>query len=129
MFALLAPAGFALIVGVKQRLDAHAQFQAAQRREKAAKGLRGAAAGALPEAADVAEWRAKAALATQRIVGLEGILQARAGAAPPRALASPLAVAACARFLAGAGGVQTATLTRCDCASCVAHAPRAPPAR
>jgi len=80
MFALLAPAGFALIVSVKKRLDAHAQYEAVQRRAKAAAALRGAAAGALPDA-EVDLWRQRAMLATERIKGLETVITVRCSAA------------------------------------------------
>ena len=76
MFALLLPAGCALVVSVKKRLDAHAQFAAAERRQKQAAELRGAAAGALPDA-EVELWRGKAALATERIKGLETVITVR----------------------------------------------------
>jgi hypothetical protein len=76
MFALLIPSGFAIVVSVKKKLDAHAQWQAAQRRQKMAADLRGAAAGALPDA-EVELWRERAALATERIKGLETVITAR----------------------------------------------------
>jgi|APGre2960657444_1045066.scaffolds.fasta_scaffold27300_2 hypothetical protein len=76
MFALLAPAGFALVVSLKKKVDAHAQFQAAQRKAKAAADMRGAAAGVLPDE-DVEHWRERAKLATDRIRGLESIITAR----------------------------------------------------
>ena len=83
MFALLAPAGFALVVSVKKRLDAHAQYAAVQRRAKQAADLRGAAAGALPDA-EVELWRERAALATERIKGLETVITVRFAAGTRR---------------------------------------------
>ena len=76
MFALLVPAGFALVVKVVKGNNAHAQHAAAERKAKAAAQMRGAAAGALPDA-DVALWREKAMLATERIKGLETIITVR----------------------------------------------------
>jgi cytolysin (calcineurin-like family phosphatase) len=76
MFALLAPAGFAVVVGLKAKLDAHAQWKAAQQRQKTAAGLRGAAAGILPDE-ELEAWRAKAELATERLKGLETLVQVR----------------------------------------------------
>ncbi len=76
MFALLAPAGFAVVVGIKKKIDAHAQFMAAQKKAKAAAELRGAAAGVLPDE-DVEHWRERAMLATERIKGLESIISVR----------------------------------------------------
>ena len=81
MFALLAPAGFAVVVGLKAKLDAHAQWKAAQQRQKKASELRGAAAGALPDA-ELEEWRQKAMLATERLKGLETLVQVRACLGP-----------------------------------------------
>lgn len=81
MFALLAPAGFAVVVGLKAKLDAHAQWKAAQQRQKKATELRGASAGALPDA-ELEEWRQKAMLATERLKGLESLVQVRACCGP-----------------------------------------------
>jgi hypothetical protein len=75
MFALLVPAGFALVVKVVKG-NAHAQHAAAERKAKACAQLRGAAAGALPDA-DVEVWRERAVLATERIKGLETIITVR----------------------------------------------------
>lgn len=76
MFALLAPAGFAVVVGVKKRLDAHRAWKEAQKRKEAQSAFRGAAAGALPdEELDIL--RQRAAVATERIAGLENLIQAR----------------------------------------------------
>jgi hypothetical protein len=86
MFAFLLPAGAALVVSIKKRVDAHAQFAAAERRQKQAAELRGAAAGALPDA-EVELWRGKAALATERIKGLETTITVRAGTAAASAQA------------------------------------------
>jgi hypothetical protein len=75
MFALLVPAGFALVVKVVKG-NAHAQHAAAERKQKACAAMRGAAAGALPDA-DVEAWRERAVLATERIKGLESIITVR----------------------------------------------------
>ena len=73
MFALLAPAGFAIVIGVRNSVDG---WRKAKQREEASRAFRGAAAGALPDA-DLEEWRQRAELATQRIAGLEMLLEAR----------------------------------------------------
>ena len=76
MFALLAPAGFAVVVGLKARLDAHAQWKAAKGRHEAAADMRGAAASALPDE-ELEAWRQRAQLATERLWGLEKLVQVR----------------------------------------------------
>jgi len=81
MFALLVPAGFAVIVrvlGKKQPSsgDPHERHREAEARAKAAAKMRGAAAGALPDV-EVEHWRQRAVLATERIKGLETIVTAR----------------------------------------------------
>lgn len=83
MFALLAPAGFAVVVGVKKRLDAHKRWKEAEKAKQAANAFRGAAAGALPEDEEMTILRQRAALATERIMGLESLLQARKHFLPP----------------------------------------------
>lgn len=83
MFALLAPAGFAVVVGVKKRLDAHKKWKEAQKANETQKSFRGAAAGALPEGEEMAILRQRAALATERIMGLENLLQVRSAVLPP----------------------------------------------
>jgi hypothetical protein len=94
MFALLVPAGFALVVRVVKG-NAHQQHAAAERKAKACAQMRGAAAGALPDA-DVAHWRERAILATDRIKGLESIITVRRGVAEPeQSVAEPEQTVAC----------------------------------
>ena len=77
MFALLLPAGAAIVVGVKKKIDAHHKFQKAKQKHDEAIRLRGCAAGALRDD-ELELWRERAAVATQRITGLERTLEARA---------------------------------------------------
>ena len=95
MFALLVPAGFAVVLKVGAHIDAHKKHRQACEKAKATSSFRGAAAGALPDA-DVELWRAKAELATERIQGLESIITvrgaARRGAAPARPCTRPVPV-------------------------------------
>ena len=79
MFALLVPAGFAVVLKVGAHIDAHKKHRQACEKAKATSSFRGAASGALPDA-DVELWRAKAELATERIQGLESIITVRGGA-------------------------------------------------
>ena len=79
MFALLVPAGFAVVLKVGAHIDAHKKHRQACEKAKANSSFRGAAAGALPDA-DVELWRAKAELATERIQGLESIITVRGAA-------------------------------------------------
>ena len=88
MFALLVPAGFAVVLKVGAHIDAHKKHRQACEKAKATSSFRGAAAGALPDA-DVELWRAKAELATERIQGLESIITVR-GAAGRFAWTCPL---------------------------------------
>ena len=88
MFALLVPAGFAVVLKVGAHIDAHKKHRQACEKAKATSSFRGAAAGALPDA-DVELWRAKAELATERIQGLESIITVRAARrGPARSLGS-----------------------------------------
>ena len=77
MFALLVPAGFAIVCKVIGHGDAHAKHRQAVDKAKACSDFRGAAAGVLPDA-DVELWRARAVTATERIKGLESIITVRA---------------------------------------------------
>ena len=75
MLAIVAPAGIAIVISVKNRFDARRAALRGAEREAAQGGLRGAAASSVVDADG--HWKESAVRAAERVAGLEALLQAR----------------------------------------------------